>query len=96
MFVEAQFIISKMGRFEVIFRQFPDTMLTISATMLTRRAMVFFVSEFAYCALGTGPITGVQQVSIWFHFLLIPFGLLDVTPFVAMRIIYLFPIGSSV
>ena len=67
-FVEAQFIISKMGRFEVIFRQFPDTMLTISATMLTRRAMVFFVSEFAYCALGTGPITGVQQVSIWFYF----------------------------
>ena len=43
--------------------------------------MVFFVSEFAYCALGTGPITVVQQVVRYFYFLLIPFGLPDATPF---------------
>ena len=87
--VKARSVFLEVGHSDVILRQLLDTMLTM-------RAMVFFVSEFAYCALGTGPIAGVQQVSIWSHFLLIHFGLLDVTPFVAMSIFFSFPIGSSV
>ena len=79
----ARSVFLEVGHWDVIRRQFPDTMLTISATMLTIRAMVFVVSEIAYCALGTGPFTVVQQVALYFalYFPLILFGLRDATPF---------------